>query len=113
MPQSRTASERLHCAKLGWFRYVTPYSNPVHGVHHAGVLIFKKGKHIAALKRTDAEKSAQLSNAGWEKQFEDVRAADAERALARLADMRKEEVTTERAFVTSSVFSSLLTAILR
>ena len=74
---------------------------------------FKKGKHIAALERTDAEKSAQLASDGWEKQFEEVRAADAESALTRLADMRKEEVTTERAFVTGSVFSSLLTAILK
>lgn len=74
---------------------------------------FKKGQHIAALERTDAEKSAQLIGDGWEKMFEEVRAADAESALARLADMRKEEVTVERAFVTGSVFSSLLTAILK
>lgn len=74
---------------------------------------FKKGKHIAALEISDAEKSAQLVGDGWEKQFEEVRAADAESALTRLADMRKEDVTTEHAFVTGSVFSSLLTAILK
>ncbi len=74
---------------------------------------FKKGQHIAALARSDAEKAAQLAGDAWEKQFEEVRAADAESALARLADMRKEEVTTERAFITGSVFSSLLTAILK
>jgi len=74
---------------------------------------FKKGEHIAALERTDVEKSAQLANAGWEKQFEEVLAAYAESTLARLAEMRKEEVTTERAFVTGSVFSSILTAILK
>jgi len=74
---------------------------------------FKKDKHIAALEISDAEKSAQLTGEGWEKQFEEVRAADAESALTRLAEMRKEEVTTEHAFVTGSVFSSLLTAILK
>ena len=74
---------------------------------------FKKGQHIAALEKSDAEKAAQLAGEGWEKQFEEVCAADAESALARLADMRKEEVTTERAFITGSVFSSLLTAILK
>lgn len=74
---------------------------------------FKKGQHIAALERSDTEKSAQLTGDGWEKQFEEVRAADPESALARLADMRKEEVTVERAFLTGSVFSSLLTAILK
>ena len=73
---------------------------------------FKKGQHITALERSDAEKSAQLAGDDWQKQFEEVRAADAESALARLAEMRKEEVTTERAFITGSVFSSLLTAIL-
>lgn len=55
---------------------------------------FKKGQHIAALERSDAEKSAQLAGEGWEKQFEEVRAADAQSALARLADMRKEEIST-------------------
>lgn len=74
---------------------------------------FKKGQHIAALERSDAEKSAQLVGEGWEKQFKEIRAADAENALSRLADMRKEEVTTEHAFITRSVFSSLLTAILK
>lgn len=74
---------------------------------------FKKGQHIAVLERSDAEKAAQLAGEGWETQFEEVRAADAESALARLADMRKEDVTTEHAFITGSVFSSLLTAILK
>lgn len=45
--------------------------------------------------------------------LQEVRAADAESALARLADIRKDEVTTERAFITGSVFSSLLTVILK
>lgn len=74
---------------------------------------FKKGQHIAALERSDAEKAAQLTGNGWEKEFDEVRAADPESTLARLADMRKEEVKTERAFITGSVFSSLLTAIFK
>jgi len=28
---------------------------------------FKKGKHIAALERSDAEKATQLTEDGWEK----------------------------------------------
>ncbi|QDY44172.1 hypothetical protein [Candidatus Pantoea soli] len=74
---------------------------------------FKKGQHIVALERSDAETSALLTRDGWEKLFEEVRAADAESALARLSDIRKEEMTTECAFVTGSAFSSLLTAILK
>jgi len=74
---------------------------------------FRKGQHIAALERSDAVKSAQLAGDGWEKLFEEVRAADAESALARLEEMNKEEVMAERAFITGSVFSGLLTAILK
>lgn len=60
----------------------------------------KKGKHIAALERSDAEKATQLTEDGWEKQVEEVRAADAENVIARLAEMRKEDASTERALVT-------------
>ena len=74
---------------------------------------FKNGKHITALEISDAEKSLQLTGEGWEKKFEEVRAADAESALTRLADIRKDEVTTEHAFVMGPLFSSLLTAILK
>lgn len=74
---------------------------------------FRKGQHIAALERSDAVKSAQLAGDGWEKLFEEVRAADTESALARLEEMSKEEIMVERVFITGSVFSGLLTAILK
>jgi hypothetical protein len=74
---------------------------------------FRKGQHIAALERSDAVKSAQLAGDGWEKLFEEVRAADTESALARLEEMSKEEIMVARAFITGSVFSGLLTAILK
>ncbi len=74
---------------------------------------FKKGNHIAATDRQDVEKSAQLAAEGWQKCFEEVNAVDAESALRRLADLRQQTVTTEHAFITGSVFSSLLTAILK
>ncbi|NDO83616.1 hypothetical protein CJP72_23545 [Citrobacter sp. NCU1] len=74
---------------------------------------YKKGNQVSALDSSDAEKSAQLARDGWEKLFEEVLATDAESALARLADMRKEEILTEHAFMTGSVFSGIVTAILR
>lgn len=74
---------------------------------------FKKGNHIAATDRQDVEKSAQLTAEGWQKCFQEVNAVDAESALRRLADLRQQTVTTEHAFITGSVFSSLLTAILK
>lgn len=74
---------------------------------------FKKRNQVAALERADAEKSAQLVRDGWAKLFEEVHATDAESALARLADMRKEEMTTGHAFITGSVFNSIVTAIFK
>ncbi len=74
---------------------------------------FEKGKQIVALELPDAKKSTQLVNLGWKKLFEEVSARDAESALARLADIRREERATECAFVTAPLFSSLLTAMLK
>jgi len=68
---------------------------------------FKKGKHIIALERSEAAKSAQLATEGWQKQFEELSAPDAKRALNRFYDIRKEEQTTEHAFSTGAAFISL------
>ena len=65
---------------------------------------FKRGAQIAALERTDAEKTAQLSRDGWEKLFEEVHATDAKSALARLADMRKEEIPLKNQPFTAGFF---------
>ncbi len=74
---------------------------------------FKKGNHITALDISDEEKSTRLIREGWKKQFEEIRADNAKNALNRLAEIRKEEITIDHAFVTGSVFSSLITAIFK
>ena len=74
---------------------------------------FKKGKQVAVLEKSEMKKASLLIGQGYEKQFEEVDAPDAEHALARFADIRDEECTTESAFVTGSVFSTIVTAILR
>ena len=74
---------------------------------------FKKGKQIAVLEKSEAEKASLLTGQGYDKQFEEIDAPDAEYALARFADIRKEECTTEHAFATGSVFSTIVTAILK
>ena len=74
---------------------------------------FEKGNHIAVTDTQDVEKAAQRAAEDWKKCFEEVNAVDAESALRRLADLRQQTVTTEHAFITGSVFSSLLTAILK
>lgn len=73
----------------------------------------KKNNEIIAIKSTDKEKISLLTADRWEKLLEEVQASDAEGALSRLADIRKEEDITEHAFITGSVFSGLLGAILK
>lgn len=74
---------------------------------------YLKSKKLAVLERDDTLKAAQLVDDGWEKIFEEVRASDPESALKRLADIREDEMTTERTFIAGSVFSDLFTAILK
>lgn len=74
---------------------------------------FKKDKQVAVMERTDAEKASLLISQGWEKQFEEIDAPSAKKALVRFADLRKEEIETENAFAVGTVFSSLVTAIFR
>jgi len=76
-------------------------------------IFFRKGEQIAVLERSEAEKALLLTDQGYEKQYEEIDAPNAEHALARYADIRKEERTTEHAFITGTVFSTIVTAILR
>lgn len=69
-------------------------------------IFFKKGNKTTALEKSDAPGAALLLEQGYEKQFEEVLAADSQRALARLADIKKEEVLTERAFMTWPAFAA-------
>ncbi|XXN66332.1 hypothetical protein ACRQ84_19280 (plasmid) [Enterobacter ludwigii] len=73
-------------------------------------LFFAKDKQIAVLESSDKSGTLQLITQGFEKQYEEIDAVDAERALARFADIRSEEVKTAQAFVTGSAFSAILTA---
>lgn len=74
---------------------------------------FQKEQQIVVLESVDRERNALLVANGWEKQFEEIEAVDAESALLRLTDIRKEEIATERAFIGGSAFSSLLNALLK
>jgi len=74
---------------------------------------FKKNNQIIPIESTDTKLRSLLIEDGWEKLFEEVPASDAEKALTRLADIRKEEDMTEHAFITGSALSGLLGAILK
>lgn len=74
---------------------------------------FRKNNQIIPIESTDTKLRSLLIEDGWEKLFEEVQASAPEEALARLADIRKEEDMTEHAFITGSAFSGLLGAILK
>jgi hypothetical protein len=51
---------------------------------------FKKGKQTVALERVNLDGASQLTAKGYEKQFEEIYATDEKHALARFADIRRE-----------------------
>lgn len=73
---------------------------------------FKKGNSVKALPKADTEKAAGLIQQGYQKLFEEINAADAAAALARLADIKKEEALTRHAFFTGPVFASVIAVVL-
>ena len=51
---------------------------------------FKKGKQTVVLERSAVDVASQLAEQGYKKQFEEVSATDEKHALARFADIRRE-----------------------
>lgn len=68
---------------------------------------YQKDNQVTALKKTDSAGAAVLTTQGYEKQFEELSAADKKGALARFNDIRNEEQKTTHAFTTGAVFASL------
>ena len=68
---------------------------------------YQKGQRTRALKRSDADAALRLTEQGYEKQFEEINAADEEQALARFADIRKEKQIAS-AFTTWAAQSTAL-----
>ena len=52
---------------------------------------FKKNKQILVLEKSDIDGASQLTEQGYEKQFEEVCATDEKQALIRFADIRREK----------------------
>ncbi|WP_318372630.1 hypothetical protein [Enterobacter sp.] len=74
---------------------------------------YQKGKHIVVLERSDARGALQLSELRYEKQFEEVRAADKNHALDRFADIRREKEIDQHNFISGAAtvpFIGLMTA---
>ncbi|WP_249415149.1 MULTISPECIES: hypothetical protein [Enterobacteriaceae] len=69
---------------------------------------FKKGQQIIALERSAADGAFQLTEQGYEKQFEEVNAADEKDALARFADIRKEQQIDHHNFLSGAISMPLI-----
>lgn len=69
---------------------------------------FKKGRQVIAVERTDTDVAFQLAEQGYEKQFEEVYAADKRVALARFADIRREKRIDQRNFLSGAATMPLI-----
>ncbi|WP_244175128.1 hypothetical protein [Pantoea conspicua] len=57
-----------------------------------------------AADRKDTAAAERLKADGYQKQFEEINAPDAERALIRLQDIRKDAADLEYGFLTGGIF---------
>lgn len=69
--------------------------------------IYKKDKHTLVVNRAYESRATLLISQGYDKQFEEVTATNAEAALLRFRDICQEEKTTDSAFATGGVFVAL------
>lgn len=71
-------------------------------------VFYKKGSQLFALDKTDTEGASRLSAKGYEKQFEEIDASASARALARYADIKKDEEIAPFAWANGATFSALI-----
>ncbi|MDI9277043.1 hypothetical protein QMZ65_07455 [Pantoea sp. EABMAA-21] len=75
---------------------------------------YKKRNQIVALQKSDNVRATLLTRQGFEKQFEEVSAADEKAALSRFEDIRKEKRIDQHNFRAGAItmpFIGVLTAI--
>ncbi|AEX54784.1 hypothetical protein [Rahnella aquatilis] len=69
---------------------------------------FKKGKQTVVLERSDADGAFQLTQQGFEKQFEEVSAIDEKHALNRFSDIRREKRIDQHNFLAGAIAMPLI-----
>lgn len=69
---------------------------------------FKKDKQIVVLKKSEEQRAVELTEQGYEKQFEEVIAANETLALARFADIRKEKEIDQHNFLAGAIAMPLI-----
>mgnify|MGYP004707757685 CR=1 FL=1 len=76
-------------------------------------IFYKKDEVVATVESSDVESAVLLISQGYKKLDDEVEAATPEAALKRLADVQNQDNITHHAFVTGSVFSSIVNALFR
>lgn len=69
---------------------------------------YNKDKQTVVVKKSDAESAFQLTEQGYEKQFEEIIAPDETQALARLADIRREKQVDQHNFLAGAIAMPLI-----
>ncbi|NIG21515.1 hypothetical protein F3J37_22865 [Pantoea sp. Al-1710] len=76
-------------------------------------IFYRKEQIVATLERSDVESAVLLISQGYKKLDEEVEAVTPEAALKRLADVQNQDYITHHAFVTGSVFTSIVNALFK
>lgn len=76
-------------------------------------IFYRKEQIVATLERSDVESAVLLISQGYKKLDDEVEAATPEAALKRLADVQNQDNITHHAFVTGSVFTSIVNALFK
>ncbi|MBK0122591.1 hypothetical protein IAE30_02985 [Pantoea sp. S61] len=76
-------------------------------------IFYKKDEVVATVERSDVESAVLLISQGYKKLDEEIEAATPEAALKRLADVQNQDNITHHAFVTGSVFTSIVNALFK
>jgi len=81
---------------------------------------FVKDRQTIVLERADTLRAAQLTQQGYEKQFEEINATDEAQALARFADIRREKQIDQQHFLAGTgampligIFASVVVSLFR
>lgn len=69
---------------------------------------YSRGKHTIALKRSDVNRASDLTEHGYKKEFEEVRASDETQALARFADIRRNQRIDQHNFLAGAATMPLI-----
>lgn len=87
-----------------YYSYVALY----YGSQMSDYFFYQKDKHTIAVERSEVDKAAQLAAEGYKKQFEEISASNERNALARFADIRKNNQIDRHNFLAGAAAMPLI-----